>query len=329
MGVEGSAMLTRTETPVRNEPRVPRRRRRVVLVASIVAVTVVGAGAVLYGRQAISMLTHRKGAPAQTEPVPPFPAGAEPTLRIAVVGDVGEGEEEEWQTAYAMHMLEAGNPPYDALLLLGDNVYPTGDPSRLDATVFHPFGILLEHGTSLYAILGNHDVMGGQGLEQIRDLGMPGPWWSTAMDGVRLIGLDSNRLDDPAQRSFLEDTLREADEPWRIVAIHESPYSAGYQGSNLTVRDRYAPIFERYGVQLVLSGHDHDYQRSVPIDGVTYIVTGAGGRTRGTGEDWFTAASWSVLSYVDLNVFADRLVVRAIDQDGRMFDQVTVPSSTS
>jgi 3',5'-cyclic AMP phosphodiesterase CpdA len=288
---------------------------------------IIGASAMLYGRQAISMLTHRKGAPTETAPVPPFPADAEPTLRIAAVGDVGEGEEEEWQTAYAMHMLEADNPPYDALLLLGDNVYPTGDPARLDATVFHPFGILLEDGTALLAILGNHDVMGGRGLEQIRDLGMPGRWWSTARGDVLLIGLDSNSLDDPAQLSFLEDTLRDADEPWRIVAIHESPYSAGYQGSNLTVRDEYAPIFERYGVQLVLSGHDHDYQRSVPIDGVIYVVTGAGGRTRGTGEDWFTAASWSVLSYVDLNVFDDHLLVRAIDQDGRMFDEVTITRS--
>jgi 3',5'-cyclic AMP phosphodiesterase CpdA len=318
-------MLTRPEEQVVTEPRPSRGKgRRWAFVAIGASVVIVAAAVLLYGRQAVSMLTHRKGAPTVTEPVAPFPPDARPKLRIAVAGDVGEGEEEEWQTAYAMHMLEDGNPPYDALLLLGDNVYPTGDPARLDATVFHPFGIVLEKGTRLFAILGNHDVMGGQGLEQIRDLGMPGPWWATTIDDVLLIGLDSNSLDDPDQRTFLEDTLRDADEPWRIVAIHESPYSSGYQGSNLTVRDAYAPLFAEYGVQVVLSGHDHDYQRSVPIDGVTYIVTGAGGRTRGTGESWFTAASWSVLSYVDLNVFDDHLLLRAIDQGGRMFDEVTI-----
>jgi hypothetical protein len=55
---------------------------------------------------------------------------------------------------------------------------------------------------------------------------------------VRLVGLDAYSLGDPAQTAFLERTLREAAEPWTIVAIHESPYSAGYQGSNLEVRRR-------------------------------------------------------------------------------------------
>ena len=63
---------------------------------------------------------------------------------------------------------------------------------------------------------------------------------------------------------------------WTIVVLHHPPYSAGYQGSN--DRRRATPSrrsFERYGVQLVLSGHDHDYQRSTPINGVTYVVSGA------------------------------------------------------
>ena len=317
-------MPTRAQKRIVTEPPCPRKRRRGIWLAVGASLALLSVTAFLYGRQAISMLTHRKGAPTQTELVTPFPTGARPTLRIAVAGDVGEAEEEVWQTAYAMHMLEGGNPRYDVLLLLGDNVYPSGDPARLDATVFHPFGILLENGTRLLAILGNHDVAGGQGLEQIHALGMPGPWWATTVEDVLLIGLDSNSLDDPDQLAFLEDTLRTADERWRIVAIHESPYSAGYQGSNITVRETYAPLFARYGVQLVLSGHDHDYQRSLPIDGVTYMIAGAGGRTRGTGEEWFTAASWSVLSYVDLNVFPDRLLLRAIDQEGRMFDEVRI-----
>jgi 3',5'-cyclic AMP phosphodiesterase CpdA len=222
-------------------------------------------------------------------------------------------------------VLERGNPRYDALLLLGDNVYPDGDPERLPETVFGPFGDLLDRGTALYAILGNHDVTGGWGDEQIAALGMPGRWWTDVVGDVRLVGLDAYSLGDPEQTDFLERTLANADETWTIVAIHESPYSAGYQGSDLEIRARYAPVFARYGVQLVLSGHDHDYQRSRTIDGVTYIVTGAGGLARGTGEEWFTEVSWSVLHFLDVNVFADHLLVRAIDQDGRAFDVVEVP----
>jgi 3',5'-cyclic AMP phosphodiesterase CpdA len=222
-------------------------------------------------------------------------------------------------------MLALGaSDPYDVLLLLGDNVYPSGDPDRLDDTVFRPFGDVLGAGARLLAIVGNHDAAEGRSLEQIRRLGMPGLWWSVVIGDVRFVGLDSNGVDDPAQLAWLRATLEDAAEPWTIVAIHESPYSAGYQGSNLDVRERFAPLFERFGVQLVLSGHDHDYQRSV-VDGVTYVVSGAGGSTRGTGEEGFTVVSWSVLHFVDLNVFGDRLVLRAITQDGRVFDEATIP----
>jgi hypothetical protein len=154
---------------------------------------------------------------------------------------------------------------------------------------------------------------------------MPGTWWATHLPGdVLLIGLDSNRVSDAAQRAFLEDTLRNATERWRIVAVHEPPFSAGYQGSNLTVRDAFSSLFAEYGVQLVLSGHEHDYQRSVPIDGVTYVVSGAAGRVRGTGEDGFTAVSYAVHHFLDINVFAETMLVRAIDQDARVFDEFEI-----
>jgi len=291
-------------------------------VVALLVLVVLSVGGVLYGRQAVSFLTHRKGAPERTWPLEP-PAEP-PLLRVAVAGDIGEGEVEAWDTAAAM--LRAGDDdPYDVLLLLGDNVYPDGDPARLPDTVFRPFGDVLDAGARLLAIVGNHDAAGGRSLEQIRALGMPDLWWSESIGDVLFVGLDSNKVGDPAQAAWLEETLRNATEPWKIVAIHESPYSAGYQGSNLDVRERFAPLFERYGVQLVLSGHDHDFQRSRAIDGVTFLVSGAGGRTRGTGEEDFTAASWSVLHFMDLGVYEDRLVLRAITQDGRVFDEATIP----
>lgn len=297
-------------------------RARWFVVGALV-LAVISVAAVLYGRQTVSFLTHRKGAPERTWPVEPFPEP--PLFRVAVAGDIGEGEVEEWDTAAAMFRL-GGADPYDVLLLLGDNVYPDGDPARLSDTVFRPFGDVLDAGAHLLAIVGNHDAAGGRSLEQIQALGMPYLWWSGSFGDVLFIGLDSNRVGDPKQRIWLETTLKEATERWKIVAIHASPYSSGYQGSNLDVRERFSPLFERYGVQLVLSGHDHDFQRSVPIGGVTYVVSGAGGRTRGTGEEAFTAAAWSVLHFLDLSVFEDRLVIRAVTQDGRVFDEVSIAS---
>ena len=86
----------------------------------------------------------------------------------------------------------------------------------------------------------------------------------------------------------------------------------------------FSPLFERYGVQLVLSGHDHDYQRSVPQNGVTYVVSGAAAGTRRTGEASFTATSFSWHHFVDIAVYPDHLLLRAINQDLRVADLATI-----
>ena len=141
---------------------------------------------------------------------------------------------------------------------------------------------------------------------------------------VLFIGLDSNRADEPEQGVARSDVPTRP-RRWKIVAIHHSPYSAGYQGSSTSVRKNFVPLFERYGVQLVLSGHDHDYQRSKPINGVTYVVSGAAAGTRRTGSDSFTEISFSWHHFVDLNVFDDRIVLRAVNQDLRVADEATIP----
>ena len=70
----------------------------------------------------------------------------------------------------------------------------------------------------------------------------------------------------------------------------------------------------------MLAGHDHDYQRSKPIDGVTYVVSGGAATLRPTGHEDFTQVSTSTLHYVDLLVEEDRLTLRAVDQSGMLFD---------
>jgi 3',5'-cyclic AMP phosphodiesterase CpdA len=279
-----------------------------------------------YRRQIVSYLTHWKGSPTHTEPYVPYAASNPPELHIGVAGDVGDSGARIDETGAAM--ARAGeSTPYDVLLLLGDNVYPAGDPAKLPDTVFVPFSKVLDSGAQLLAILGNHDVKTHHADAQMRALGMPGRWWAREFGDVLIVGLDSNEPDDPEQRAFLEQTLRGTDAKWRIVALHHPPYSAGYQGSSKHVRDVFAPIFEKYHVQLVLSGHEHDYQRSKPIDGVTYVVSGAAAGTRRTGEDDFTAVSFSWHHFLDIAVFEDRLVLRAVNQDLRVADEATLSPS--
>jgi 3',5'-cyclic AMP phosphodiesterase CpdA len=279
-----------------------------------------------YQRQIWSFLTHRKGRPRSTDPYVPFPPDLRPRLRIAVAGDVGHSGSRIRATAAAVSRL-AGDDPWDVLLLLGDNAYPAGNPDRLDDTVFGPFGPVLDGGAELFAVLGNHDVKGRRVGELQRRLGMPGRWWSRTMGDLLVVGLDSNRPRDSEQRSWLERTLRESDARWKVVALHHPPYSAGYQGSHHAVREAFVPLFARHGVQLVLSGHDHDYQRSEVLHGVTYVVSGAASERRRTGEEDFTAVSFSCHHFVELDVFADRLMGRAVDQDGRVADTWTIPSA--
>lgn len=315
---QGAAVRAATVRRPRHAWRVVRWVAVSVGVATLVVAAVFG---IQYRRQITSYLTHWKGSPTSTEPYVAYPPDQRPELRIGVAGDIGDSGTRLEATAESMAQLDPGDP-FDELLLLGDNVYPDGDPAKLQDTVFDPFADVLAQGAELLAIVGNHDAPHGE--EQMAEMGMPGLWWAVERDDTLIVGLDSNETADPAQREFLEQTLRDSEATWKIVAVHHPPYSAGYQGSNLAVRETFGPLFERYGVQLVLSGHDHDYQRSVEIDGVTYVVTGAASGTRRTGEEDFTAESFSWHSYVVVDVFPDRIVGRAVNQDGRVADEWTL-----
>jgi 3',5'-cyclic AMP phosphodiesterase CpdA len=298
-----------------------RARRRVVLLALGVLAAVLGALLIVYFDQAYRYATHLKGSPTHTTAWEPLPADGE-ELHLALAGDVGDSGSRLEATADAVARADRAQP-FDGLVLLGDNVYPEGDPDRVPETVFGPFAPVLDH-ADLHAILGNHDIRDGHGDAQAAALGMPGRWWARHLGDVLLVGLDSNHPDDPEQLAWLERTLATATEPWRIVLLHHPPYSAGYQGSDLDARAAFTPLFARYGVALVVSGHDHDYQRSVPLQGVTYVVSGAAAGTRRTGERDFTAVSFSWHHFVELGVYPDRLVLRAINQDLRVADEAVI-----
>ncbi len=245
--------------------------------------------------------------------------------RIAVTGDSGTGDDQERSTVSEM-VAQAQGHPYDALLLLGDLVYPVGDPSKLDAVLTAPFAPVLDAGATLVPVLGNHDYGRGKQMEILSRLGRPSSWYVQQVGDVRIIVLDTERVDDPAQTQWLEDTLAAQQDAgvWTVVAMHKPAYSAGDHGSSLGVRAAWAPLFDRYDVPLVLAGHDHDYQRSTPQNGVVYVVSGAASELRPTGRESFTAVSTSTRHFLDLVAEGDRMVVRAIDQQGNVLDTFTL-----
>jgi hypothetical protein len=327
-----TASRTDSDGPRRTESKRtrPRRLRRRLLVGMLVALAATAAfspGPVGRARNYFATwLAMDVGAPTGGEPFDLPAPGARPAVRLAAVGDIGTGDAEEQATADAIDAIPGR---YDGLVLLGDNIYPSGDPTRIRATVFEPFGETLADGTDLIAVLGNHDVMNGNGPRQVAALGVPGRWYAWHHGPVLLIVLDSTRPDDPAQLAWLERTLATATERWRIVALHHPPYSEGWHGASVDVRRAFEPLFDRYGVDLVLAGHEHDYQRFTPIHGVTYIVSGAGAETRRTSRGPLTAESWSMQHFIDIAVWCDHLEVQAVGQDGLVYDRATLKRSVA
>lgn len=249
-------------------------------------------------------------------------AGA--ALRLAVAGDVGHPSPELDRTVAVMAE-EHGRRPFDALVLLGDNVYPDGDPARVGEAVLAPFSPVLARGVDLIAVLGNHDVQRGEGDEVARLLGMPARWYERRFGPIQLVALDSTLHDDSHQRDWLERTLAVSDCAFRIVALHHPPYSAGWHGSAKTVRRRFEPAFRRHRVDLVLAGHEHDYQRSKPIGDTVYVVSGAATHLRATGRRWFTAAAHARHHFLDVWLVDDEVIVQSVGHDRQLFDRVVLP----
>lgn len=266
------------------------------------------------------------GSPVAGAATPP-PPGI-PAVRVAIAGDPGTADAAARRTAAAIDEQETARE-FDALLLLGDLIYETGDPGLVGPAVTEPFAGVLDTGTQLVPLLGNHDVKQGAQQEILAALGRSRSWYEQRIGPLRLVVLDSTRADDPAQTAWLEAVLAapSASAEWTVVAMHHPAFSAGYHGADadvLDLRSRWAPLFAHYRVPLVLAGHDHDYQRSLPQDGVTYVVSGAAAKLRPTGSQPFTAVSASTRHFVDLLVYPDRLELRAVNQDGRLVDTATI-----
>jgi predicted MPP superfamily phosphohydrolase len=276
-------------------------------------------------------LAHRGLQTNVSRLAPPDGQAAAGTVRFVALGDMGTGDNNQFAIAgkLAAYYNES---LYDTVLMLGDNIYPDGDPSNFQSKFERPYDALLKRGVKFHAVLGNHDVRRGREAQvNYKPFNMNGrAFYSfTKGDGlVEFFALDSNDFDQ-AQERWLEGALAASQARWKLAYFHHPIYSsARAHGSNTRLRAKLEPLFARYGVTAAFSGHDHTYERTRLQQGVQYFVSGVGGQLRRGDLDrrspLLLAGNDEVRSFMSVEITRDQLSFRAIDAAGRILDSGTL-----
>ncbi|MBO0859012.1 MAG: metallophosphoesterase [Chloracidobacterium sp.] len=262
-------------------------------------------------------------------------ASSENPIRFIVFGDSGRGDTAQYELARMM-VAHQWDQYYDTALMLGDNIYPDGDPADLGAKFERPYAELLKRGVSFHAVLGNHDVKRGrEGQINYPKFNMGGrPYYSFVKgDGlVEFFALDSNRF-DYQQRSWLEETLQASQAKWKIAFFHHPLYSsADRHGSDFDLRSQLEPLLVKYGVDAAFSGHDHIYERTKPQQGVQYFTSGAGSRIRRgdlkRNTPFFATGYDEVSSFMSIEITPERFSFKSINLSGKLVDGGELVSRT-
>lgn len=254
--------------------------------------------------------------------------------RFIIVGDTGSGNAN--QRAVAARMTEY-RP--DFLLHVGDVVYDDGEERLYPQRFFSPFQALIAN-APVYPVIGNHDVRSEQGAAYLRAFDLPSEasgterYYSFRWGQAEFFALDTTDRDflkpGSPQVLWLENALSRSTATWKIAFGHHPIYSNGADGGKAFLRNRALPLFKRYGVDLYVNGHEHNYERFLePEDGVRFLVTGGGGawlrpgRNKNLDKDK-PSIYRDVYHFVGVEMEGDRLTFTAIDKDGKAFDSVTL-----
>jgi predicted phosphodiesterase len=226
----------------------------------------------------------RELSPAPGELALPVREGS---IRFAVIGDSGRGDVPQNEVARQMVAWRA-KFPFEFVLMLGDNIYDRHTPKDYLEKFEKPYAALLEAGVRFYAAIGNHDDprqinyakfnMEGRRYYSFRKSEMRLAGLAGA--GVRFFVLDSRSL-DPEQLDWLREELGASGTNWKIAYFHHPIYTSGrYRGTARALRIVLEPILIAGDVDVVLSGHEHVYERTNPQHGITYFVSGGAGSLR-------------------------------------------------
>ncbi|MCX6662435.1 MAG: metallophosphoesterase family protein [Euryarchaeota archaeon] len=239
------------------------------------------------------------------------------TIRFVAYGD-SRGGWDNWQAASLVaEAIERENPLF--VLNTGDLVDNGKTPD--DWVDFFTASSFV-HNSTLYPVLGNHENYSHLYFSFF-SLPFNERWYSFDNGPVHFIGLDSNPRNAYrfVQYLWLLHELGIHNQAFTVVFFHHPVYSSGEEHGNTTLLQKvWAPVFERYHVDIVFNGHDHDYERSY-VNGIIYIVTGGGGAPiYDVGHSPWTVYSEKTYHYCMLTVNSSTLTFEAKKPDGFVFD---------
>ncbi len=235
------------------------------------------------------------------------PASTTRKLRFAVFGDCGRNDN-GFQTGslaqYQRYLSDNSIDAADAMLLLGDNAYTNGTETEYINNFFTPFGSSILRNHKLYPAPGNHDYYGTSTTSRsgayYQNFTMPTnaeiggvasgteAFYSYDIGDVHFLSLDSygeesgaTKLYDTlgAQVTWIKADLAANTKKWVVAYWHHPPYTKGSHDSDTEtdlrdIRENFIRILERNGVDMILCGHSHDYERSYLLKG--YYKTNPG-----------------------------------------------------
>lgn len=273
-------------------------------------------------------------------------------FRFVAFGDSGNGSNTQAEFAKT---IAASNP--DLIIHEGDLVYPAGDGKTYRTHFYEPNAEMIRHAPFMPSE-GNHDVATDEGRPLLEHFVCPrnGPagiepercYWFDYGD-ARFVALDTNVTEfggalTPDQLKtvvapWVREVFKNCDARWKFAFYHQ-PY---YTGSTHTaegsayVKEAFLDVFEESGVDMVFCGHNHLYERTAPLkkdkivgdgEGIVYIVTGAGGVSRYPEKlpnpPYIKYYNADVFSYTRVDLTADRLDLKQIDEQGKTIDSYTI-----
>ena len=268
-------------------------------------------------------------AQAPAAPAVPLP-NKDGSFKFGVLGDFGTGEQTQYELAEQMVTLHQ-RFKYEIVVLVGDNLYGSERPQDFAKKFELPYKPLLDAGVKFYASLGNHDA---REQRYYKLFNMDGKLYYTfsPKSNIRFFVLEST-YPVPEQIQWVESELKASSSDWKIAYFHHPLYSSGDRhGSDLRLREVLEPLFVKYNVSVVLTGHDHFYERVKAEKGIAYFVVGSGGQLRKGNIDrgsGITARGFDTdLAFMAAEISGDEMYFNVISRVGQTVDSGVVKRRT-